>query len=120
MAKPVPQTQPDPSDVLGKAVLRAAEQLGLSRSELAAVLGRDRSTISRAGVDPASKAGELAMLLIRTYRSLAVMVDDDAAQIREWLTTPNRHTGGLPREQLQTVPGLVAVCGYLDAIRAKV
>ncbi len=120
MAKPVPRAQPEPHAVLGKAVLRAAERLGLSRTELGTVLGRDRSSISRAGVDPASKAGELAMLLIRTYRSLAVMVDDDAAQMREWLTTPNRHTGGIPRDQLQTVPGLVAVCSYLDAIRAKV
>lgn len=106
--------------MLGKAVLRAAEALGLSRAELGQVLGRDRTSVTRSGVDPDSKAGELAMLLIRVYRSLAVMVDDNGAQIREWMTTPNRHTGGVPREQLQTVAGLVAVCAYLDAIRAKV
>jgi len=113
-------TSPDPSAVLAKAVLRAAERMGLSRSELSTVLGRDRSSLSRAGVDPDSKAGELALLLVRCFRSLAVMVDDDDAQIRDWLTTPNRHTGGVPAEQLQTVAGLVTVCEYLDAIRAKV
>lgn len=112
--------QPNPATVLGKAVLRASERMGLSRNELGKALGRDRSSISRAGVDPDSKAGELARLLIRCYRSLAVLVDDNEAQMREWLTTPNDHTGGVPGRQLQTVAGLVAVCEYLDAIRGKV
>lgn len=111
---------PQPSAVLGKAVLRAASRMGLKREELAEVLGRDRSSISRSGVDPASKAGELATLLIRCFRSLAVMVDDDPGQMREWLETPNYHTGGVPREQLKSVGGLVTVCEYLDAIRGKV
>lgn len=111
---------PVPSRVLGTAVLRAAERMGLSRSELARVVGRDRSSISRAGVDPDSKAGELARILIRCYRALAVMVDDNPAQIREWLSTANHHTGGIPAQQLQSVDGLVAVSEYLDAIRGKV
>ena len=109
-----------PDRVLGTAVLRAAELLGLSRSELSKVLGRDRSSISRSGVVPSSKAGELATLLIRCYRSLAVLVDNNNDQMLEWMTTPNRHTGGIPREQFQSVAGLVAVTEYLDAIRAKV
>lgn len=111
---------PDPAAVLGKATLRAAERMGLSRAELASAIGRDRTSISRAGIDPASKAGELAALLLRCYRSLAVLVDDEPAQMREWLETPNRHTGGTPRDQLLTVSGLVTVAGYLDAIRGKV
>ena len=114
------QVAPDPGRVLGTAALRAGERLGLSRAELGQVLGRDRSSISRSGVDPESKSGELAKLLIRCYRSLAVLVDDDQGQIREWLSTANRHTGGVPQEQLLTVSGLVTVCEYLDAIRAKV
>ncbi len=114
------KAQPDPSQVLGTAVLRAAARMGLSRGELNQVIGRDRSSISRSGVDPDSKSGELAKILIRCYRSLAVMVDDNQQQLRHWLSTPNRHTGGVPREQLQSVAGLVSVCEYLDAIRAKV
>lgn len=120
MATPRKSTSPDPGRVLGTAVLRASERMGLSRSELATVIGRDRSSISRAGVDPESKAGELARVLIRIYRALAVMVDDNPEQIREWLSTPNRHTGGVPEQQLKTVTGLVAVSEYLDAIRGKV
>lgn len=115
-----PQSAPDPAAVLGKATLRAAARMGLSREELSAVIGRDRSSISRAGIDPGTKSGELARLLLRCYRSLAVLVDDDETQIREWLGTRNRHTGGTPREQLRDVAGLVAVTGYLDAIRGKI
>ena len=114
------KTSPEPSKVLGTAVLRASERMGMSRSELGKVVGRDRSSISRSGVDPDSKAGELAKILIRCYRALAVMVDDNPEQIREWLSTPNRHTGGIPEQQLLTVAGLVAVSEYLDAIRGKV
>lgn len=116
---PHAKSSPDPADVLGKATLRAAARMGLSRDELSAVIGRDRSSISRSGIDPDSKPGELALLLLRCYRSLAVLVDDDEGQIREWLATANTHTGGVPREQLRDVAGLVTVTGYLDAIRGK-
>lgn len=112
--------EPDPGRVLGKAVMRAAERMGLSRTELAEVIGRDRSSISRSGIDPESKSGELAKILIRCYRSLAVMVDDNQVQVREWLSSPNQHTGGVPEQQLRTVAGLVSVSEYLDAIRGKV
>lgn len=111
---------PSPSKVLGTATLRVAERIGLSRAELAEVVGRDRSSISRNGIDPDSKAGELATWLIRCYRSLAVMVDDDEASIRHWMETPNHHVGGVPRERLKSVGGLIGVGEYLDAIRAKV
>ena len=111
---------PEPSRVLATAVLRASERMGLSRTDLSDIIGRDRSSISRSGVDPDSKSGELAKILIRCYRALAVMVDDNPEQIHEWLSTPNRHTGGVPAEQLRNVAGLVAVNEYLDAIRGKV
>ncbi len=116
---PHAQASPDPAAVLGKATLRAAARMGLSRDELSAVIGRDRSSISRSGIGPDTKSGELALLLLRCYRSLAVLVDDNEDQVREWLGTPNTHTGGVPREQLRDVAGLVRVTGYLDAIRGK-
>lgn len=119
MSTPRQTPAAQPAQVLGKAALRAAARMGLSRDELARIIGRDRSSISRSGIDPATKSGELALLLIRCYRSIAVLVDDDSGQIREWLATPNRHTGGVPREQIREVQGLVSVTAYLDAIRGK-
>ncbi|MFK7912866.1 MAG: antitoxin Xre/MbcA/ParS toxin-binding domain-containing protein [Pseudomonadales bacterium] len=111
--------QTDPSQVLAKATLRAAQALGLRGAELTAIIGRDRSSLSRSGIDPHSKSGELALLLIRCYRSLAVMVDSNAEQMQHWMQTDNNHTGGVPAEQLGSITGLVAVTGYLDAIRGR-
>ena len=107
--------------LLLQAVLRAADQLELSRSALALVLGRDRSLFSRGkAIEPASKTGELALLLVRLYRSLAVLVGNDPAQMRHWFHTANHHTGGVPAEQVQRTESLVEIVHYLDAMRARV
>lgn len=112
--------RPDESLVLSKSLLRAGEALGLSRSALGEVIGRDRSTLSRGRIDPHSKAGELALMLIRAYRSLYVLVGGDEDGMRHWMQTRNRHTGGVPAEQVRSVQGLVTVTEYLDAMRGKV
>jgi|688.fasta_scaffold09829_16 hypothetical protein len=104
-----------------QAVLRAADELELSRTALARVLGKDRSTLNRVkGMDPASKTGELALLFIRLYRSLSVLVGHDRRQLRHWFHTANRHTGGVPAEQVQRTEGLVEIVQYLDAMRAPI
>ena len=108
--------QPDPTTVLTKALLNAGQVLGLSRQQLGEVIGRDRTSIAR-GVEPASKAGELALLLVRCYRSLYALVGGDPQAMRHWMHTPNRDTGGVPAEQVRTVQGLTRVLEYLDAMR---
>ncbi|MGB5709137.1 MAG: MbcA/ParS/Xre antitoxin family protein [Arenicellales bacterium] len=116
--QPAEVLAPDKAEVLSKAVGRAAKAFGLTQSELGKILGRDRSSIAR-GIDPDSKPGELALLLVRCYRALAVLMGQDAKSIKHWFSTPNHHTGGVPREQIQSVQGLVRVTEYLDAMRAK-
>ena len=107
--------------LLLQAVLRAAEELELSRAALARLLGKDRSTLNRAkGIDPSSKTGELALLLIRLYRSLSVLVGNDRLQLRHWFHTANRHSGGVPAEQVQRTEGLVEIVQFLDAMRASI
>ena len=109
------------SELLLQAVLRTASELELNRTALARVLGKDRSTLNRAkGIDPASKTGELALLLIRLYRSLSALVGHDRLQLRHWFHTANRHTGGVPAEQVQRTEGLVEVVHYLDAMCAPI
>lgn len=105
--------------VLSQALLNAGKQLGISQAQLGQVIGKDRSSISR-GLDPASKAGELALLLIRCYRSLFVLVGGKATDMKHWMHTENRHTGGIPATQIQTVQGLNRVVEYLDAMRGKI
>ena len=63
----------DRPQVLSKALLNAGRALGISQVVLGKVIGKDRTSIPR-GLEPTSKAGELALLLIRCYRSLYVLV----------------------------------------------
>lgn len=112
-------TQADARAVLTKALLNAGKSLGLSQSELGQVIGKDRTSISR-GISEATKAGELALLFIRCYRSLYVLVGGDSVNMKHWMHTNNLHTGGVPAEQVKTVAGLTRVVEYLDALRGKV
>ena len=116
--------QPDPAVVLSKAVLNAARQLTLRQDELGRVLGVHRSAITRLkknlDLQPESKQGELALLLIRTARALFALAGGDEVWIRHFMRSPNRLTGGIPAEQVQTVQGLVRVLTCLDALRGKV
>lgn len=110
----------DPAQTLTKAFLNAGKELGLSRAELGQVIGKDRSTLTRGRIDPDSKAGELALILVRIYRALFVLVGGETAQMHHWMHTANQHTGGIPAEQVLTVQGLTRVTEYLDAMRGKV
>ena len=114
---------PDPAAVLTKAVLSAAGRLGLRHRDLAAVLGASEASISRLQrgrtIDPESKAGELALLFLRRYRSLDALVGGDDVQAQRWLHAENAHLGGVPAQRLTTVQGLVSVVDYLDAMRGR-
>jgi len=112
--------KPRESATLTKALLSAGRALGLSQEALGQVIGRDRTAFHRAGIDPRSKAGELALLVIRLYRSLFVLVGGRPSDLQHWMRTPNRHTGGVPLEQMRTIPGLIRLVEYLDALRGKV
>lgn len=120
---PRPAAAPAPDAVLTQAVLRAAGLLGLSSRALARILGVSEASVSRLAsgartVDPASKEGELALLLVRVYRSLDALVGTDAAQRRAWLESHNRALNGRPLDLLERTDGLVHVVAYLDAMRA--
>lgn len=105
--------------VLAKAAARAGKALGFTQDETADVLGYERSIFTR-GIEPTDKKAELAMLLIRVYRSLYVLVGKEGEPMRHWMRTENYHTGGVPAEQVKSIYGLTEVVSYLDAIRGKV
>lgn len=116
-ASPSRAAAPDPRLVLAKAVVNAGRRLGLSQDQVGAIIGRDRTSLSR-GLDPDSKPGELALLLIRAYRSLYALVGGDAGAMHHWMHTHNGDTGGVPAEQIRSIPGLMRVTEYLDAMRS--
>lgn len=118
------QPQPEAAGVLSKATARAAEQLGLTQTRLARILGLSPATVSRlvAGnfqLTPDSKAWEFAVLLLRLFRSLDSIVGTQAAA-RTWLNGDNLALAGKPIDLIQSTEGLVRVLQYLDASRARI
>lgn len=123
MPRTAPAPRSDPAAVLTKAVLRAAGYLGLTSAALARVLGVSEASVSRLAsgarrMDPASKEGELALLVVRVYRSLDALVGNDAAQRKAWMESANRALNARPIDLIQRAEGLAAVVSYLDAMRA--
>ncbi|HEY0892807.1 MAG TPA: antitoxin Xre-like helix-turn-helix domain-containing protein [Cellvibrio sp.] len=118
------QQAPEPAAVLAKALINAAEQLGLKQAELGAILGLDRTGISRLkqnpSLDPNSKKGELALLVVRIARALFALTGGDKEWIKHFMHNPNKVTGGIPAKQMETIQGLIQVMQFVDAIRGKV
>lgn len=116
-------SRPNPGAVLTRATLRAAAALDISGKELARVLGVSAASLSRLSraraIDPDSKEGELAVLLLRVFRSLDALVGGDEAAARRWFHADNHHLGGAPAKLVLRVEGLVGVAEYLDALRGR-
>ena len=86
--------KPEESAVLSKAFLRASERLGLTQKYQARILGLSAASLSRLArgereVDVEGKEGELALLLVRLYRSLERHV------LRQAPMVPLYHTLGV-------------------------
>ena len=117
---------PDEAAVVSKALLRAAEALGLSSAELAEIVGTSESTLSRirnrkrGPIPLESKEGELALLFLRVFRSLDALVGGSELHARAWLVADNHHLGAVPLRRMKKIEGLVDVAEYLDAMRGTI
>lgn len=116
---------PGQTQVLTKAVLRAADILGLNQAALATVLGVSASSVTRmrAGqyqIEKNSKGWELATLLVRLYRGLDAIMASDEAALRAWMQGPNTHLHATPATLIASVAGLVQTVAYVDAYRARI
>ena len=116
--------RPDQEAVLTKAVLRAAEQLGITAKTLATVIGVSEATLSRTKrgdfvLQAGTKPFELAVLFVRMFGSLDAIVGGDATSARSWLNNRNEVLDGRPVEKIRTIAGIMDVIAYLDARRAR-
>ncbi|HEU0276233.1 MAG TPA: antitoxin Xre-like helix-turn-helix domain-containing protein [Rhodanobacteraceae bacterium] len=114
---------PERARVLTKAVVRASGLLGLKDAELAQVIGVSPPTVSRykrgtAEIDPDRKTGELALLLVRLFRSLDPLVGADGENRKAWMHSQNEQLGGVPAMLIRRPEGLVQTLAYLGGIRA--
>lgn len=111
--------------VVTKAVVKVAELYGLQNQVIAKVLGVSESTVSRMRSNEyqlaeGSKSFELALFLVRVFRSLDAIVGSNDTVAKQWLTGDNQGLGGRPIDLIQTVDGLVNVVTYLDAARGRI
>ena len=110
---------------LSKAVVRAADQLGLPQAQLPKLLGLSAATASRLTgstlqLPPNSTTWELAAAIVRLYRSLAAITGGKAQAMRNWLHSDNDALGGEPAQRILTAEGLIHVLQYLDASRGRI
>lgn len=118
-----PRPSPDPAAVVTKATIRAAEQLGLNNAVLAAVLGVSEASVSRLKaqsrtISVKDKEGELALMLIRVFRSLDPLVGGNEAKRTAWMESHNKALQGVPNRLIRKVDGLTRTLAYLDGMRA--
>ncbi|MBN9504767.1 MAG: DUF2384 domain-containing protein [Altererythrobacter sp.] len=111
--------------ILTTAVSRIADFWGLTNAKLGAVLGLSAATVSRlrsgqAKLDPASKSFEAGQFLLRLFRSLDALLGSDDQAARSWLATRNLDLGARPIDLIDSFKGLITVCDYVDAHRARV
>ena len=113
----------DPAAILLKAFNRACEELQVSKSQAAQIIGVNRSTLSRkgaTGIDPDSKQGELTLHFVRLYRALFAIAGGDKDFMRHWFETSNHALGDSPKNRVQDILGLIQTNEYLDAMRGKI
>ena len=123
--QPEIHAQPAENAVLTKAVLRAADRLGISSRSLAAIIGVSEATISRMRrhdflLERGSKPFELGVLFVRLFRSLDAIAGGDEAVSTAWIRNPNSALDARPIEKILTIAGLFDVIAYLDSRRALV
>jgi uncharacterized protein (DUF2384 family) len=111
--------------VLSSALARIANFWGLSNAKLGTVLGVSPATVSRIRggrtlLDPASKSFEAGQFLLRLFRGLDALMGSDDDASRRWLATRNLDLDARPLDLIDSFRGLVTVCDYVDAHRARV
>lgn len=125
MATRAAEVEEGDGKVLTNAISRIAEFWGLTNAKLGSVLGLSQATVSRlrsgrSELDPASKSFEAGQFLLRLFRSLDALLGSDDMAARTWLATPNLDLEARPLDLIDSFKGLMTVCDYVDAHRARV
>jgi transcriptional regulator with XRE-family HTH domain len=121
-------TLPTPASdaaLVTKAAIRTADKLRINNKTLAGIIGVSEATVSRMrngrhALEAGSKSFELALLLVRLYRSLDALIGGDDVAAGAWLSNTNTALGETPIALIQSISGLMNVIQYLDARRAVV
>ena len=92
--------------ILTKASLRAAHFLGLDAAQVAQI-SREAQLDSE----------EVAILLVRAYKSLHSIMGGHDAEMRVWMSSENSHLKGIPEQLIMSAGGLNDVTCYLERFK---
>lgn len=111
--------------IVTRALVRAADKLGLTSGQLAKCLGVSSATIARLRqgrytLSQDRKEYELAVLLLRLFRSADAILGGDEQSLRSWMATTNTILGAKPADLVATIAGLTDIVRYVDARRAPI
>ena len=122
--KPKVKLAPAEDAVVTRAAQRAALALGLNQRELGEVLGVSEAKVSRLGTESWLVSGrkefELAIQFLRLFRSLDALVGGNEQKARAWMHAQNHYLGAVPADLVKSIPGLMGVVEYLDAMRGQI
>jgi hypothetical protein len=92
--------------ILTESSLRAAHFLGL-----------DTAQVAQISEETQLETEEVAILLVRTYKSLYQILGGHKAEMRLWMTSENSHLKGIPEHLIMSVRGLNDVACYLERFK---
>ncbi|MEN6472911.1 MAG: antitoxin Xre/MbcA/ParS toxin-binding domain-containing protein [Syntrophaceae bacterium] len=110
-------------NVLSKAVINTADNLGFTKNKLSKVLGLSPATVTRLyarsyDLSPRKKEWDYGVLLVRLFRSLDALVGGSHEDARAWMNSENKGLADQkPANLVETTEGLVSVVHYLDTCR---
>ena len=114
-------TENNKEAIIAKALLKTKDLLFLTGPEIEDITGISESKLSRIKNHKAlindKKKYQLAVLLIRLYRSLDSITNSDDVS-SQWIRNQNHALNGVPAELINTPQGLIDVINYLDSRRA--
>lgn len=116
----------DRARVLTQALGETARRLELGSTDLQHIIGISQPSASRLlngqfTLPEGGKVWELAASLVRLYRSLISLVGGNDELARAWLRSTNAaFDAQKPVVLIRRIDGLLHVCEYLDAQRARV
>lgn len=106
------------SAVLLKSSARAGENLGMTKSQIGALIGINPEALNDVETHPTGELDDrAALLLIELFKRLSGMVGHDPHAIQHWMETKNRRFDDTPIRMARTLNGLERLLAYLESVQ---
>lgn len=105
--------------ILTKAVLTAAQKIGLTHDQLAMILDINLSITNIDCCKFSLPQKEIALKLIRITVAVDNLSGGNISTIQYFMKSPNKITKGIPLDQIQNISELETVLQFVEGLQAK-